>query len=73
MNHYWFFYGHKRGGGVIRLGYTFDAAMSLQDHGLTFPGVTDDPRIMRELLMGLLMGIEQVNEMLPLLTHIEWR
>lgn len=73
MDHYWFFYGHKANGGVVRLGYTFDAAMTVQDHDLTFPGVTDDPRVMRELLMGLLMGIEQVNEMLPELTHIEWR
>lgn len=73
MDHYWFFYGHKANGGVIRLGYTFDAASSLQDRGLTWPGVTDNPALMRELLMGLLMSIEQVNEVLPMLTHIEWR
>lgn len=73
MDSFLFFYGHKRGGSVIRLGYTFDAAMTLQERELANPGATDDPALMRELLMGLLMGIEQVNEMLPMLTHIEWR
>lgn len=73
MLDHWCFYGRTNGGGVICLGYAFDAAMTLQDRGLTWPGVTDNPALMRELLMGLLMSIEQVNEMLPMLTRIEWR